>query len=294
MLSLRLADALFRAIGPRTHVLLVGDADQLPPVGAGRVLDDLIESGAVPAVRLTEIFRQARRSLIVRAAHAINHGEMPPTKPDEEDGLRDFFAIDRGSGQQIFDEVLSLATTRLPSHFGLDSTRDIQVLTPMYRGASGIDALNAALRERINPDGRPVPGTAFREGDKVVETVNNHELLLMNGQTGIIVAADADRDRVTLSTDDDRMVNVPVTETSSWRLGYCLSVHKAQGGQWPAVVVALAPEQRIMLTRELLYTAVTRGERLTIGVWSSGAVQLALRTRAGHRFTRLSELVASP
>lgn len=291
MLSLRLADALFRAIGPRTHVLLVGDPDQLPPVGAGRVLDDLIASDAVPAVRLTAIFRQARRSLIVRAAHAINHGEPPPTQP-EEDGLRDFFAIARGSGGEIFAEVVSLATARLPAHYGLDPVRDVQVLSPMYRGPSGIDALNTALRDRVNPDGRAIAGTPFREGDKVVETVNNHELMLMNGQTGVIVSADAKRDLVTLATDDDRMLRVPVAETSSWRLGYCLSVHKAQGGQWPAVVVALAAEQRIMLTRELLYTGVTRGEQVTVGVWHPGALAQALRTRAGHRHTRLDELIA--
>ena len=134
MLSLRLADALFQAVGPRTHVLLVGDADQLPPVGAGRVLDDLLDSDAVPAVRLTEIFRQAARSLIVRAAHAINHGELPPTRPDDEDGLRDFFLVARDASAELFAEAISLATARLPAHYGLDPVGDIQMLSPMHRG----------------------------------------------------------------------------------------------------------------------------------------------------------------
>jgi exodeoxyribonuclease V alpha subunit len=163
----------------------------------------------------------------------------------------------------------------------------------MYRGAAGIDALNEALRARVNPDGKPIAGTSFRVGDKVVETVNNHELMLMNGQTGVIVSADPKRERVTLATDDERMVNVPTGETGSWRLGYCLSIHKAQGGQWPAVVLALATEHRIMLTRELVYTGLTRGASVVVGVWNPGALSLALQRRAGHRHTRLAELVVS-
>ena len=291
MLSLSLADALLRAVGPKTHVLLVGDADQLPPVGAGRVLDDLVESRAVPAVRLTQIFRQARRSLIVRAAHAINHGEPPPTAPESDQDLRDFFSVRRESGPEIFAEVVSLATTRLPAHYGLDPVAGVQVLSPMYRGPAGIDAFNEALRARVNPDGRAIGGTPFRVGDKVVETVNNHELNLMNGQTGVI--ADADSERITLSTDDDRIVRVPVQETSSWRLGYCLSIHKSQGGQWPAVVVALAAEHHVMLMRELLYTAVTRAQTVAVGVWSPRALHIALGRRAGRRHTRLAELVSA-
>lgn len=290
MLSLSLADALFRAVGPRTHVLLVGDADQLPPVGPGRVLDDLVGSGAVPAVRLTQIFRQARRSLIVRAAHAVNRGAPPPTTPQSEEDRRDFFALRRESSAEIFAEVVSLATTRLPGHYDLDPVADVQVLSPMYRGAAGIDALNDALRAHVNPEGRAVAGTPFRVGDKVVETVNNHERMLMNGQTGVI--ADAESERVTLATDDERMVRVRVEETRSWRLGYCLSVHKSQGGQWPAVVVALAAEHHVMLTREILYTAVTRASTVAVGVWSPRALHIALHRRAGRRHTRLCELIA--
>jgi exodeoxyribonuclease V alpha subunit len=293
MLSLRLADALFQAVGPRTHVLLVGDADQLPPVGAGRVLDDLVESGAVPAVRLTEIFRQAQRSLIVRAAHAINHGEPPPTRPASDDDLRDFFLVSRLTPQHIFDEVVSLASARLPAHYDLDPVADVQVLAPMHRGVVGIEALNTELRARLNPDGEPIPGTAFRVGDKIVETVNNHERELMNGQTGVLVLHDAERDRVLLATDDGRRIMLPVDETRTLRLAYALSIHKSQGGQWPAVVVALDRGHHVMLTRNLLYTAVTRSAQVCVLAAHPVAVETALRIRdGGRRHTRLAELVA--
>jgi exodeoxyribonuclease V alpha subunit len=292
MLSLRLADALFRAVGPRTHVLLVGDADQLPPVGAGRVLDDLLESDAVPKVELTEIFRQARRSLIVRAAHAINHGEPPPTQPDDEDGLRDFFLISREDPGALFDEAVSLAAERLPAHYGLDPASDIQVLSPMHRGTVGIEALNTELRARLNPDGEPISGTPLRVGDRVVQTVNNHELELMNGETGVLAHFDRDSDTATLSTDDGRRLRMPVDALATIRLAYCMSIHKAQGSSAPAVVVVLDTSHHIMLTRNLIYTAVTRSERVCVMVAHPRALATALAAvQARARYTRLAELV---
>ncbi|MCW2991264.1 MAG: ATP-dependent RecD-like helicase [Solirubrobacterales bacterium] len=294
MLSLRLADALFRAVGPRTHVLLVGDSDQLPPVGAGRVLDDLIESGAVPAVRLTEIFRQARRSLIVRAAHAINHGEQPPTRPDDEDGLRDFFLISRDSPAALFAEAVSLAAERLPVHYGLDPASEIQVLSPMHRGPVGIEALNTELRARLNPQGEPIAGTPLRVGDRVVQTVNNHEQELMNGETGVLADFNRERDRATLATDDGRRLSLPTDALSTIRLAYCMSVHKAQGSSAKAVVVLLDTGHHVMLTRNLLYTAVTRAEQVCLVVCHPRALQTALRAATGRtRYTRLAEMVAS-
>ena len=160
MLSAALADALLGAIGPRTHVLLVGDTDQLAPVGAGRVLEDLIESGVVPTVRLHEIFRQAARSLIVRAAHAINAGEPPGTEAGPDD-VRDFFVVERESPEAMFEEVVSLAGDRLARHYGLGPGSDVLVLSPMHRGPLGVDALNAELRARVNPGGRAIPGSAL-------------------------------------------------------------------------------------------------------------------------------------
>ncbi len=298
MLSLRLADALLRAVGPQTHVLLVGDADQLPPVGAGRVLDDLLDSGEVPAVRLTEIFRQARRSLIVRAAHAINHGRQPPTRPEAPDDLRDFFVVRREASAQLFSEAVTLAAERLPAHYGLDPVADVQVLAPMHRGPAGIDALNAELRGRLNPDGEAVPGTPLRVGDRVVQTVNDHERELMNGETGVVVdvvrtGGDGDGARATLAADDGRRVVLPVEALGTIRLAYAMSVHKAQGSSARAVVVVLDRAHHVMLTRELLYTAVTRSEAVCVLVAHPEALATALRTVQGRaRHTRLAELIA--
>ncbi len=294
MLALRLADALFRAVGPRTHVLLVGDADQLPPIGPGRVLDDLLASQAVPAVRLTEIFRQARRSLIVRAAHAINHGEPPPTTP-AQDAVRDFFLVSREAPQALFAEAVSLASERLPSHYGLDPARDIQTLSPMHRGPAGIDALNTELRARLNPRGEPIPGTPLRVGDRVVQTVNNHELELMNGETGVLVAYDPARKRAILETDDGRRISLAADPLGTIRPAYCMSIHKAQGSSAPAVIVVLDPSHHVMLTRNLLYTAVTRAERVCVLVAHPGALATALRAAQGRaRHTRLAEMVGAP
>ncbi|MEA2218666.1 MAG: exodeoxyribonuclease alpha subunit, partial [Solirubrobacteraceae bacterium] len=160
MLSVQLAEALLGAVGPRTHVVLVGDVDQLAPVGPGRVLEDLLDAGSVPSVRLTEIFRQAARSMIVRAAHAINEGELPSAIPRPDD-VRDFFVVARDGAQAIFEEVCELAATRLPAHYGLDPAADVQVLAPMHKGPVGIDALNDELRARLNPDGARIEGTSL-------------------------------------------------------------------------------------------------------------------------------------
>jgi exodeoxyribonuclease V alpha subunit len=293
MLSLRLADALFRAVGPRTHVLLVGDADQLPPVGAGRVLDDLLESEAVPAVRLTEIFRQARRSLIVRAAHAINHGEPPPTKPESDDDLRDFFLVQRDSAGALFAEAVSLAAQRLPAHYDLDPVSEIQVLSPMHRGPAGIEALNTELRARLNPEGEPISGTPLRVGDRVVQTVNDHERELMNGETGVLIDFNRERERAILATDDGRRIALPADALNTIRLAYCMSIHKAQGSSAPVIVVVLDAGHHIMLTRNLLYTAVTRAEQVCVVVAHPRALATALRAATARtRYTRLAEIVS--
>jgi exodeoxyribonuclease V alpha subunit len=291
MLSVRLAEALFAAVGPRTHVLLVGDVDQLAPVGPGRVLDDLIESGRVPVVRLTEIFRQAARSLIVRAAHAVNEGRPPPTAAGPDD-LRDFFVIARHGAPAIRDEVVSLATTRLPSHYDLDARAEVLVVAPMHRGPAGIDALNDELRALLNGDGKPIPGTPFRVHDRLLETKNNHERELMNGEMGVIEYHDAERDRVLFAADDGRRITLPVAELDTMRLGHAVSVHKAQGSQSPAVVVVLHRGHQLMLTRNLVYTAITRAERVCVVVGEPAALHAALGRRDAHaRHTRLSELV---
>jgi exodeoxyribonuclease V alpha subunit len=297
MLSVRLAEALFCAVGPQTHVLLVGDIDQLAPVGPGRVLEDLIASGTVPTTALSEIFRQAARSLIVRAAHAINRGERPPSA-EGEDTIRDFFYVQRPRASAIFQEVVSLASERLAAHYGLDPSVDIQVLTPMHRGEVGIDALNGELRARLNPDGEAIPETPLRVGDRVIQTRNDHEHELMNGEVGLIVHRDHEQDtegkgqHVLLATDDGRRLRLPIAALQTVRLAYAISIHKSQGSQVPAVVVALARSHNIMLTRNLLYTAVTRAERVCVVVAEPGALELALGRRdTRRRYTRLAKLL---
>lgn len=292
MLDVRLAAALFAAVGPKTHVLLVGDVDQLAPVGPGRVLEDLIASEVVPTTRLTAIFRQAARSLIVRAAHAMNHGEPLPTTPGPDD-LRDFFLIARDDPRSTFEEICDLAATRLAAHYGLAPVGDVQVLAPMHKGPLGIDAFNEALRARLNPDGTAIPGTGLRLNDRVLQTKNDHERELMNGELGVLVHHDAERGHVIFAGDDGRRVSLPMSATQTLRLAYATSVHKAQGSQAKAVVVPLFRGHAIMLTRNLLYTAITRAERVCVLVGDPSALQIAARRRdATTRHTRLAELVS--
>ena len=293
MLGVRLAESLFAAVGPNTHVLLVGDSDQLAPVGPGRVLADLIATGEVPITALREVFRQAARSLIIRAAHAINHGEMPPSG-GPPDVVRDFFFIRRTDAPSIFREVVSLAASRLPSHYDLERSVDVQVLAPMRRGPAGIDAFNQELRGRLNPDGAPVSGTPLRIGDRVIQTRNDHEHELMNGEVGIVLHYDEPEGRLLLGTDDGRRVVLPDGALDTLRLAYAISIHKAQGSQSKAVVVALSRAHSVMLTRNLLYTAVTRAERVCVVVAEEAALRLALgRPDAQRRHTRLAELVSA-
>jgi exodeoxyribonuclease V alpha subunit len=291
MLSVRLADALLGAVGPRTHVLLVGDVDQLAPVGPGRVLEDLIDSGAVPTVRLTEIFRQAARSLIIRAAHAINSGQPPPTVAGEDD-IRDFFFLERSAPAATFEDVCDIAVRRLPATYGLDPAREILVLSPMHKGPLGIEAFNTELRRRLNADGAPVPGLPFRVGDRFVQRRNDHEHQLMNGETGVVVAGDDENERVTLQCDDGRVLRIPYGACHTLELGYCLSIHRAQGSQNRAVVMVLSAAHAVMLTRNLIYTGLTRAQELAVIVGDRRALHLGLgRTDAAQRHTRLSQLV---
>jgi exodeoxyribonuclease V alpha subunit len=295
MLSVRLAEALLAAIDEKTHVLLVGDTDQLAAIGPGRVLEDIIASHGIPVTSLTEVFRQAQRSLIVRAAHAINHGRRPDAAADSSDAdvIRDFFLIEREREEQVFAEVVSLAGERLASYYDLDPRIDVQVLAPMRRGRVGIEVMNAELRARVNPDGAPVPGTALRLGDRVIQTRNDHEHGLMNGEVGLLEHWDGERERVALRGDDGRLLTLPLAAIDSFEPAYAISIHKAQGSQAPAIVLALARSHRIMLTRNLIYTGVTRAERVCVVVAQPGALEVALGRRdARRRYTRLAEMVA--
>jgi exodeoxyribonuclease V alpha subunit len=240
---------------------------------------------------LTEVFRQAARSLIVRAAHAVNRGEAPPTEAGPGD-LRDFFLMRRDGAAEVRDLVVSLAADRLPTHYDLAPVGDVMVLAPLHRGAVGIDALNTALRDRLNPDGPAIPGTALRIGDAVVQTRNDHELLLMNGERGVLVDHDRRAGRIVLACDDGRRLRLRPSDAGTLRLAYCTSVHKAQGSQAPVVVAVLHAGHAPMLTRNLLYTAISRATKACIVVGDERALAVALGRRdAHHRHTRLTELV---
>ncbi len=292
MANLELLVTLLRAVGPNTHVVLVGDADQLAPVGAGKPFADLVESDVVPTARLTHIFRQAAGSMIVQGAHAIRRGEAPDFAPAQA-MKRDLFLIERADARSARDEIVSLVAERLPSHYGVDPVRDIQVFAPVYRGELGIDALNSALREALNPDGEPVRGGRLRIGDKLMMTGRNlHELGLMNGTLlrllDEVSGADGDDAALVLGSEET-IFRLPPEESDRLRLAYACSVHRGQGIELPiAVIVAHPAAGAFFLRREMLYTAVTRAKLATVIVGTRDVVARAARTPdTSRRHSRL-------
>ena len=293
MLSLNVAAMLLDALDERTHVVLIGDADQLPPVGAGKPFADLIDSGRVPVARLTHVFRQAARSLIVQAAHAINRGEPPRTRATDAE-LRDFFFIERTSDAETADEIVALATERLPAHYDADPIREVQVLAPIYRGPVGVDALNERLRARLNPDGARCLDGPLRAGDKLIQTRNDYSTGLMNGQIVIAIGADEDEGELLVETDAGERLAVPADRAHGLRPAYAISVHKSQGCEMPVVIVPVHASHTVLLSRNLLYTAVTRARRACVLVGQPQALGRALRRAdAFRRNTRLAELLAA-
>jgi exodeoxyribonuclease V alpha subunit len=289
MLDLAMADALTDAIAPGTRLILVGDVDQLESVGPGAVLRDVIASGAVPCVRLRQIFRQAARSLIVQNAHRINEGQAPLAPADGANA--DFFIVERRDPEKARATILELVTTRIPQRFGLDPARDVQVLTPMNRGPVGALALNEALQAALNPRGDAfVRGTrTFRAGDKVMQLRNDYDKNVFNGDVGFISSIDPEEGTLVVRFDE-REVAFDASDLDDLSLAYACTVHKSQGSEYPAVVVPLLTTHFVMLSKNLLYTAVTRGKRLVVLVADPRAVDLALsRGRREERRTRLAE-----
>ncbi len=295
MANLELLVTLLRAVGPRTNVVLVGDADQLAPVGAGKPFAELIGSGSVPSTRLTHIFRQAAGSMIVQGAHAIRRGDPPPFAPGP-DMRRDLFLIERPDARAAREEIVSLVCDRLPAHYEIDPIKDIQVFAPVYRGELGIDALNDALRDRLNPDGQPVRGGRLRIGDKLMMTGRNlHDLGLMNGTLlrllDEVEGGDGDEAALLLGADDGQVFRFPPEQSERLRLAYACSVHRGQGIELPvALIVAHPAAGAFFLRREMLYTAVTRARLATVIVGTRDVVQRAARTPdTGRRHSRLAE-----
>lgn len=276
MVDVVLANQLLRAVPPHACVVLVGDVDQLPSVGPGRVLADLIESGVVPVVRLTEIFRQAGRSWIVRAAHAIQHGELPESAPA---GSGDFYFIEADNPEGILDRIVTMVRDRIPAKFRLDPVRDIQVLTPRNGTELGAEALNARLQAVLNPPrGGPEVsrfGTSFRAGDKVMQTQNDYDREVFNGDLGRVVQID-EAERELVVDFEGRPVRYDFGELDELVPAFACTIHKSQGSEYPAVVVPLHTLHFTMLQRNLLYTAITRGKRLVVLVGSRKALEIAI------------------
>ncbi|MBK1650528.1 ATP-dependent RecD-like DNA helicase [Rhabdochromatium marinum] len=293
MVDVSLMHKLLSALPDSAAVLLVGDVDQLPSVGPGAVLADAIGSGVLPTVRLTEIFRQAQRSQIIVNAHRINSGVLPHTpEPQPLDG--DWFLIRCETPEQIQERLIKTLCERIPARFGLDPMRDVQVLTPMNRGGLGARALNQVLQQRLNPSAQPRIerfGWTFAPGDKVIQNVNNYDKEVFNGDIGRILAIDPDNSEVRIGFDE-REVVYEFGELDELALAYATSVHKAQGSEYPAVVIPLATQHYMLLQRNLLYTGVTRGKRLVVLIAQPKALGMAVRQTGGQRLTRLRQRLA--
>ncbi|HEX8791402.1 MAG TPA: ATP-dependent RecD-like DNA helicase [Polyangiaceae bacterium] len=292
MLDLPMADALVDAISPGTRLVLVGDVDQLPSVGPGAVLRDVIASRAVACVTLRQIFRQAAQSLIVTNAHRINDGDAPVAAPQGVNA--DFFIVERRDPEKARDTIIELVTSRIPQRFGLDPVRDVQVLTPMNRGPAGSVALNEALQAAINPRGDAlVRGTrTYRVGDKVMQLRNDYDKNVFNGDVGLVQSIDPEENAL-VARFDDRDVSFDASDLDDLVLAYACTVHKSQGSEYPAVVVPLLTTHFVMLSKNLLYTAVTRGKRLVVLVADPRALEIALsRRRREERRTRLAQRIA--
>lgn len=290
MVDVWMADALTQAIGDGARLVLVGDVDQLPSVGPGSFLRDAIESGVVPCVRLVRIFRQAEKSLIVQNAHRINAGEMPLV-PEAGDTNADFFVVEKRDGDDARRVVLELVTNRIPRRFGLDPMRDVQVLTPMHRGPAGTQILNEELQAALNPLGPSFTRgkTRFRLGDKVMQLRNDYDRNVWNGDVGIVLSVDEEEETLVVrfadggSSSEPRDVPYDGASLDELALAYASTIHKSQGSEYPAVVIPFLTTHFVMLSKNLLYTAVTRGKRLVVLVADPRAVRIALTPKErGH------------
>jgi exodeoxyribonuclease V alpha subunit len=288
MVDISLLHHLLKAITPGTTLVFVGDADQLPSVGPGNCLKDIITSGIIPVVRLDTIFRQGLMSLIIVNSHRINQGMMPVI-PEDESGEYRF--ISEEDPEKILSEVICQVTEELPVKYGLDPLWDVQVLSPMHKGILGVENLNRHLQQALNPEGRPYRrgGTEFRIGDKVMQTRNNYELEVFNGDIGYLVDINEKEGSFQVGYDD-RVVLYSPSDADDLVIAYATTIHKAQGSEYTCVIVPVHTQHYVMLARNLLYTAVTRGKRLVLTIGSARAVRLGVEnSRSRTRFTRFAQ-----
>ncbi|MGI5837726.1 MAG: ATP-dependent RecD-like DNA helicase [Chloroflexota bacterium] len=295
MMDVLLTNHLLKAVSSESHLVLVGDVDQLPSVGPGNVLRDIIDSGTVPVVRLDTIFRQAQESSIILNAHRINSGEMPVF----DRGYGESFMVQEQDPEKLLEIILEMVLRRIPRKFGLHPLRDIQVMSPMYRGKAGVAFLNEQLQEALNPSDPRKPekrfgGRLFRTGDKVMQIRNNYEKEVYNGDAGRIVSIDLEEQTATVVFDDDRIVDYEFSELDELVHAYAISVHKAQGAEYPAVVIPVVTQHYMLLQRNLIYTAVTRAKKLVVLVGTRKALAIAIKNnKIAARYTGLKRKLAS-
>ncbi len=288
MLDLVLFYNVLKALAPETHLMLVGDADQLPSVGAGDVLRDVIRCEKVHVTRLAAIFRQAEDSLIIRNAHRVNQGQMP----DLTNQGTDFFLFTAEDPDEAADLVVDVVQNRIPRRFGLHPLDDVQVLAPMYRGSVGVQSLNERLQNALNPAGRlaerRIGGRIFRVGDKVMQTRNNYDKDVYNGDIGRIHSIDFTEQLIRLSIDG-RFVDYDWSDADELVHAYAVSVHRSQGTEYPAVVIPMVSQHFMMLQRNLLYTAITRAKKLVVLVGTRKAIGMAVRNdKVTRRYSGLT------
>src|SRR5437016_13580349 len=283
MVDVLLMQALMRAVPDHAALLIVGDIDQLPSVGPGQVLADIIASGAVPVVRLTEVFRQAAQSRIITSAHRINQGFIPDLSPPRTNS--DFYFVQADDPETAVARIIELVKTRIPGRFGLDSTRDIQVLCPMNRGGVGARSLNIELQKALNPAGELKVerfGWTFAPGEKIMQIENDYDKEVYNGDIGYIDDVDPEAGELNASFDG-RSVTYGFGELDTLVPAYAATIHKSQGSEYPAVVIPIMTQHYAMLQRNLLYTGITRGKRLVVLVGQKKAVAIAVRNVSGRR-----------
>jgi len=295
MVDVPLMHSLSRALPDKSALLIVGDIDQLPSVGPGQVLSDIITSTAIPVIRLTEVFRQAAESRIITGAHKINQGHIPDLSRPE--GQSDFYFVEADEPEIAVQRILELVKTRIPQRFGLDPIRDIQVLCPMNRGGVGARSLNIELQAALNPAGeRKVErfGWTFAPGDKVMQIANDYDKEVYNGDIGYIADVDPDGGELT-ATFDTREVIYGFGELDYLVPAYAATIHKSQGSEYPAVIIPVMTQHYTMLQRNLLYTGVTRGKKLVVLVGQKKAIAIAVKNISGRRrWSKLNEWLAYP
>jgi len=286
---------LLKAIPPQAHLILVGDVDQLPSVGPGNVLRDIINSDGFTVVRLTEIFRQAQESMIVVNAHRVNQGEFPILKGIEGEKIADFYFIQEEDPEKALSQILTLCSERVSKHFGFHPVKEIQVLTPMHKGVIGVANLNLELQKKLNPDSFGIThgSRTFKLGDKVMQILNNYDKEVFNGDIGWVSKIDQE-DRELVIDFDGRLIPYDYSDLDEVVLAYAISVHKSQGSEYPVVILPVTTQHYLLLQRNLLYTGITRAKKLVVLIGTKKALAIAIRNNKPQlRFTHLSGRLAA-